>query len=440
MEDLNNNGEIQNVPKHYLLGIVGAFLGGFIASIPWILMYLYGNMILSALSIIIAISALKGYQIFKGTIDNKLPVIISIVSLLVVIITTLFITPMLLIIQEGYEPTIANLKILYNDSQFFGGIIHDFIISIVFTILGISGVVANIKRQIKESDVPLDRISISDSLSTSQVGAATLEKKKSVKDIFIKYEAMSKQNTIDKQTIFSELEEIENGKQSFNMLKNQQIIRKHKGKYYFSEKAENHVGYRFGILFVKYFLCIFVFTLVVILLVIFSTSSNNSTQNNTSYTNSNSSYSSQKTSTYELSDFGMKIVAPKNMTLTTSSRKLNSLLGDDASSLYKFAIYNNTSTFSCFVKEADIETIEEYYVFLKESFEDYTIISDYQKETISGFEFTTIEAQTEYNGTLYNDICLGHFYNDKFVFFEYVYPTKNNSEAKKNLETIITKM
>ena len=47
--------------KKYLPGIIGALLGGLIASIPWILMYVYGEMMLSLLAIIIALGALKGY-------------------------------------------------------------------------------------------------------------------------------------------------------------------------------------------------------------------------------------------------------------------------------------------------------------------------------------------------------------------------------------------
>ena len=76
MDELNNNengqnSEIQNPPKSFALGALGALIGAFVASIPWILMYLYGNMILSALAIIIAIGALKGYQILKGPIDKS---------------------------------------------------------------------------------------------------------------------------------------------------------------------------------------------------------------------------------------------------------------------------------------------------------------------------------------------------------------------------------
>ena len=134
--------------KNYLTGIIGAFIGGMIASIPWILVYVYGNMILSLLAIIIAFGALKGYQLLKGYEDNKLPIIIVIISLVCVTISTLVIIPLLLLAKEGYAVSFESLKILYTSSEFFGAIIKDYIISIIFTLLGISGTIANIKKSV----------------------------------------------------------------------------------------------------------------------------------------------------------------------------------------------------------------------------------------------------------------------------------------------------
>ena len=72
-------GGSMNKNESYISGIIGGLIGGLIASIPWILMYVYGNMILSLLAIVIAIGVLKGYQLFKGKVDNKLPIIIIII-------------------------------------------------------------------------------------------------------------------------------------------------------------------------------------------------------------------------------------------------------------------------------------------------------------------------------------------------------------------------
>ncbi len=276
MDELNKNEnkenvDMQNQPKNYALGTLGAFIGAFVASIPWILMYVYGNMILAALSIIVAIGALKGYQLFKGTIDKKLPIIISIASIVVIIFTTLIIIPALLIMQEGYPPLVENIALLYSSDEFLEAIIHDLIISIIFTVLGISGVVSNVNRKIKESNVPLKEIKISDISNNNQnINAVSKENIKTVKDVFLKYDALSKQNAIDKNTIFQDLTQVENGKQLFNTLKMQQIIRKYKGNYYFSEKAESSFLYRFIRLFgiMMFFMLIF---MAIMFLIIFAT-------------------------------------------------------------------------------------------------------------------------------------------------------------------------
>ena len=139
-----------NEKRGYITGILGGLIGGFIASVPWILMYVYGNMMLSLLAIIIAIGVLKGYQICKGKIDNKLPVIIIVISLLCVTVSTLLIIPLLLLGKEGLEVSLQNLQTLYAYDQFMAAIMKDFAVSVIFTVLGISGVVANVKKQISE--------------------------------------------------------------------------------------------------------------------------------------------------------------------------------------------------------------------------------------------------------------------------------------------------
>jgi len=138
--------------KSYLLGIIGGLIGGFIATIPWIMMYVYGEMILSLLAIIIALGVLKGYQLFRGKIDKKLPIIIVVISVISVTVATLLIIPCLLLIKDGEAASIENLKILYEYDEFVGAIIKDYAISVVFTFLGISGVVANVKKQINEGN------------------------------------------------------------------------------------------------------------------------------------------------------------------------------------------------------------------------------------------------------------------------------------------------
>lgn len=405
-------------------------------------MYVYGNMILSALAIIIAIGALKGYQIFKGTIDKKLPIIISVTSLVVIITVTLAIIPMLLLIKDGYLPTISNFKLLYSYEEFYSAIIHDLIFSIVFTILGISGVVSNVNKKIKESNTPLDKIKISDTLSNNAttVNSSNEQAIHTVKDVFVKYNAMNKANAIDKNTLFTELQEVENGKQLFRTLKTQQIIKKYRSKYYFSEKAENSFAYRFILLFGKIMLSIVI--VIVALIAFFALDDDSSSTSKNSYTNKVNTTSPVKVTKYDLPDVNMQIRVPINMLLTTAKRDLVYLLGENADSFYKLALYNETDVISCFTKDTDKKTVDDYYTSLKKSLSSsgYTVVSDFKKETISGFEFTTIEAQTKSNGKSYNDLCLGYFKDDKFVFFEYTFPSENAAQARNVMEQIIKKI
>ena len=67
----------ENIKNNYLLGIIGAIIGAFIGAIPWILMYVFGNMMYAILAILIVICSFYGYKITKAKIDKKLPIILS---------------------------------------------------------------------------------------------------------------------------------------------------------------------------------------------------------------------------------------------------------------------------------------------------------------------------------------------------------------------------
>lgn len=134
----------------YIKGIIGGIIGGIVAAIPWILMYIYGNMLVSILAAIIAFGVNYGYRLLKGKVDTKLPLIITIISLVIVIVVTTVIVPLLLLGKEGYNASIANLQILYQNSEYVSAVARDLVISIVFTILGISGIVRKIKAEVAE--------------------------------------------------------------------------------------------------------------------------------------------------------------------------------------------------------------------------------------------------------------------------------------------------
>ena len=227
---------IKKKDNGYFVGIIGAILGGLIATIPWILMYVYGNMMLSALAIIIALGEFYGYKLFKGKIDNKLPVIIMIIALIIVSFATLIIIPMLLIHNEGLVASTESLKLIYRSSDFKSAIIRDFVISIVFTALGCSVVTANVKKQLRNGitdDMKLD-LSNKDAIQKMKKEAIEL-----LKPIFVKYDATSKEKAMMKQEVIAEIENKIQANQYFNYLKNCKIIKKSQGKFYYVEENEN---------------------------------------------------------------------------------------------------------------------------------------------------------------------------------------------------------
>lgn len=233
-----------------VLSYVGALLGGFLFTIPWILVYIYGEMLFSILATFIAYGALLGYKKFGGEINKDIKGVIISVSLIVITITTLIIIPLCLLYNEGYIVSFKNLKLIYSISEFKIIILRDLIVSIVFTIIGISGVISKLKSQVDED------------VSNKKLGE--LEK---VKIAFQKYNATNKYSAVDKYSI---LNLINNDKALFNRLLISQIIKKYHGKYYFSENTEKNTLYRFFSLYLKILAILIIIFILIFFLVYFS--------------------------------------------------------------------------------------------------------------------------------------------------------------------------
>lgn len=135
--------------KNYVLGILGGLLGGFVATVPWVLMYVYGGYILSILATLIAIGFLFMYRKCKGPINKSTPWIIGISSVLIVVVTTLVIIPLLSLANEGFPATLKNLQILYQSKDYMSAITKDLIVSVIFTLLGIWGVISKLKQEVQ---------------------------------------------------------------------------------------------------------------------------------------------------------------------------------------------------------------------------------------------------------------------------------------------------
>ena len=230
---------VENVKKErsYLPGIIGAIIGGAIATIPWVLVYVYGNMMLSLLALLIGAGEFYGYKIFKGKIDKRLPIIIMVLALIIVTIATLLVIPAMLLNRENLDVNFTSIKNLYTYNNFASGIMRDYIISLLFTVLGAGVVAGTIKKQLLEvKDVKDLKLDLSNTQEQVKIKEESI---KMIKPIFEKYNATSIDNTLMKEEVFAEVEKP--GKNiAFNYLKSLGIIKKYKGKYYYSLEDETN--------------------------------------------------------------------------------------------------------------------------------------------------------------------------------------------------------
>ncbi len=217
----------------YLAGIAGAIIGGAIGAIPWILVYIYGNMLLSLLAVLIAAGEFYGYKLLKGKMTKLTPAIIMIIAILIVSAATLVVIPAISLGNEGINVNVNTIKALYQDKAFIGGITHDFAISVVFTILGASIITANVKRSIQNSvDGEID---LSNEDEIAKVKKDSIEK---IKPIFEKFNSLDKDHGITKDELFAEFDNKDDLKIAFNYLKSFGIVKTSKGKLYYSVENE----------------------------------------------------------------------------------------------------------------------------------------------------------------------------------------------------------
>lgn len=217
----------------YLAGIAGAIIGGIIGAIPWILVYIYGNMILSLLAILIAAGEFYGYKLLKGKMTKLTPAIIMIIAIIIVSAATLLVIPAISLGNEGINVNVNTIKSLYQDSVFTAGITHDFAISVVFTILGASVITASVKKEIQNS--ANGEVDLNNEDEIAKVKKDSIEK---IKPIFEKFNSLDKEHGITKDELFAEFDNKDELKIAFNYLKSFGIVKASKGKLYYSVENE----------------------------------------------------------------------------------------------------------------------------------------------------------------------------------------------------------
>ncbi len=234
-KDVTTEVETKSSHGNYITGTVGLIIGGLIATIPWILVYVYGNMMFSVLSIFIATGEFYGYKLFNGKMSKKLPILIMIMSIIIVALTTLIIIPAFLIMKEGVTVSVSSLENLYASETFTSAIMKDAAVAVAFTILGSSVVTANIKRKIAAGNI--QDIDLNNSMEIDEIKKDAITV---IKPIFEKFNALTKDHGILKDEINAELNEDETLKTKFNVLKTYKIVKKSNGRFYYDEQAENN--------------------------------------------------------------------------------------------------------------------------------------------------------------------------------------------------------
>ena len=396
------------VKNNYFIGIIGALIGAFIGAIPWILMYVFANMMYAILAILIVICSFYGYKITKAKIDKKLPIILSITSFVSITITMFVIIPICMMIQNGVEVSIGTLQFIYSYDQFLTAIVGDYIISLLFCIAIISGIIINLNKQIKNGVESKDIKIIS---QDSGNGTYSKEEIEIVKNAFEKNDCMNKNHTISKELILEELErnfDNEKATKIFDYLKIQQIIKKKSGKYYFSEKAQKSALYRYGITSLRTFVIVIIIAIVLAGIIIFTEEKNNSNTNNLVANNENNTVEKR---TYDFGVNNLKLEVPEDMFVLSDS-EINTYFGTSYANTYDFIAVS--SDFNRIVMALETEkTDKSAKEYLKEAIGDDTV--QIKEEKIEDNTFYTATYTYEDNEQNYVAINCVYDAGDKFI-------------------------
>ena len=412
MEEVNNNR---------LIAIIISLIGGIIGTIPWVLVYVYGNMIVAILAVFIAMAAWKGYKLAKGKVDKYVPTIIVIISLISITIATFIIIPALLLLKEGNSVDINAIKQLYEYNSFARAISGDYIISIIFTLLGISGVISNMKNQVETGkDINL--------LSYTTI---TEEEKTIIREAFEKVDAFEKDNAKPKALIIERLKD--NDIVLLNKFINRGIVRRYKGNYYYSDKFANNPDKER--IKSSFKLVLYVFIVLIIITIIGSLLSDNNNNNN-----DNNIYEDETITLNEvIQDNIIKYNVPSNFIKVEKYRK-------ERTYYYTPKIdktgYSGIISASYGATDYSLEEYDEFKQILKETYIDTDakdVISSEMKEFTNRNGYKVVEIITEYQDETYP--CTEYMYyivNDKS--YGLIYLTDYYSKYVKDIKEVAYNM
>lgn len=394
----------ENIKNNYLVGIIGALIGAFIGAIPWVLMYVFGNMMYAILAILIVICSFYGYKITKATIDKKLPIILSIASFISITVTMFVIIPICMMIQNEVEVSTETFEILYSNDQFLTAMVGDYIISLLFCLVVIGGIIVNLNKQIKNGVESKDIKIIAQDAGNEEFSKEDIEV---VKNAFERNECMSKEHTITKELILEELERTfdkEKAERIFEYLKIQKIIRKKSGKYYFLEKAQKNTFYRYGVTSIRTFIIVMVIAVALAGIIIFTEDQNNTTNNL-------GESSTVESRTYDFGVNNLKLEVPEDMHIL-SAEEITYYFAPEYANMYDCLAASDdfNKIIMVFSREKTDQSAKDY---LSESIGDEDI--EIKEEKINDNTFYTVAFTYEDNEQNYITINCVYDAGDKFI-------------------------
>ena len=404
-----------------LLGIIGGILGAIIGSIPWVLMYVYGGYILSILAFLIAICSLKGYQIFGGIKTKNTRYLIIIFSVIGVTIATFILIPILYNLKNGLGLSIESFKDLYINNNYLTSIIGDYIISLLFTLLGISGVIKSLK----------------DETTTNNLNNYTKDDIETITKVFKDKNALSKNNSITKWEFEKEID-LNKYKDLIDNLKLQGVIIG-SNKLYLEEKSLSDPMYANSVLRKEKNKKIFIVLLIglgIFSIILFLGNKDNNINNKSNIEEINDGYKEHKFldyATYKLPDY-----------LTIYEDNTNSSYYNE-NGFYSITYtprinYRGEELF----RTIFVDYIEDYYYddfseykqkVLNSSTESYVVSEVNLRNDINSLEVIEIKAKGLEN-RLYYDYYI--FYNNDSLFFEFIsYDTYDISSIEQEINNVL---
>jgi len=206
--------------KNYIKGILLGFICGLVASMLWVIVYVYVGFISALCAIPIAKGIEFGFKRTNANVDKKTPYIVATLTILIVLTVCFLLIPIFMLFKYGYNVNLYNLNILYQDGEFMSALIKDSLISVLFAFLGMWSVIKQLKLE-ANPEVYQEQLRLQN------------EYNETIKDIFIKNKSFTKETGIPQDEINVMMKEHPELLRTWMTLNQRGLIKKAKKSFYY---------------------------------------------------------------------------------------------------------------------------------------------------------------------------------------------------------------